>query len=92
MAYISLRKKSLSKTSNLSCHIDLRTHTAAQSITLTVHFFDFGVNACQGPATEYNCTKFGIDISSVFFLLEHGQTHTHTDATDHTNHADCQSG
>jgi len=48
---------------------------------------DLRVNASRVTATEYMCTKFGVDGAShfPFRLWTHTQTHPHklTNATDH---------
>ena len=78
-----------------------RQHTTHYTVTLTSDF-DIGVIAFRRPqAIEYTRVLSLVLIAQVvFFLLEHGHTHTErprqtdkaTDATDHRTHASVTAG
>jgi len=60
--------------------VDLQTHASSalyNSVTLTFYYFGPRVNACRAPIMPYMYANFGVDSSSRF-LLERGQTHSHT--------------
>jgi len=46
------------------------SNTLHNIVSIDLWPFDLTVNACQGHAVQYTCTKFGVDSWSPFIILE----------------------